>query len=70
MLLIHPPGSPAGRDDRILDCEIMMEPVFERLLDAAVIVGWTEDEVQAALLRLVQTRIRSKIRRRSPLCKL
>ena len=65
MLMIDAPRLPAGHDDRFLDCEIMLEPAFERLADAAVVVGWTEDEVEAALLRLMQARIRSKIRRRA-----
>ena len=52
MPLIHMPRRPDNHPDRVCDCEIVLEPAFESLANAAVMAGWSEDEVEAALLRL------------------
>ena len=65
MPLIDMPRRPDNHSDRVCDCEIVLEPAFESLADAAVMAGWSEDEVEAALLRLTQARIRSKIGRKA-----
>jgi hypothetical protein len=63
MPLIARPRLRGNHPDRLCDCEIVLEPAFESLADAAVMAGWSEDEVEAALLRLTQARIRSNIGR-------
>ena len=43
--------------DRDLQCEVALAPAFDQLVDAAAVVGWSEDEVANALLSLAQYRV-------------
>jgi hypothetical protein len=63
MPLIETPRRPDNHPDRLCDCEDVLEPAFESLANAAVMAGWSEEEVGAALFRLTRARIRSNIGR-------
>lgn len=49
---IAPPRRAANNADRDLDCQFALEPAFQMLASRAQAVGWSEDEVAAALLEL------------------
>ena len=65
MAKIRPPRLPLDDPERTIDCELYLEPAFDELADAAVKAGWTEDEVEAALVGLAKSRILARIERRS-----
>ena len=48
--------------ERAIECEMYLEPTLAKMADAAVIAGWTDDEVEAALLKLIKARILAGIR--------
>jgi hypothetical protein len=52
-----PPGDP----DRVLQLEEFLEIGLQGLTDEAVEAGWSDDEVDAALLGLVRARILARI---------
>jgi hypothetical protein len=61
MLPIEPPRLPPDDPDRAIECEFHLEAAFAELADAAVAAGWTEDELEAALVGLAKARIMSRI---------
>jgi hypothetical protein len=52
-----PPGDP----DRVLQLEEFLEIGLQGLTDEAAEAGWSDDEVDAALLGLVRARILTRI---------
>jgi hypothetical protein len=60
---IKPPRLPEGHPDRYLDAEFYLEPAFDELADTAKASGWSEDEVEAALLGLAKAPILARIER-------
>jgi hypothetical protein len=61
MLPIEPPRLPEDDQDRAIECEFHLEAAFAELADAAVAAGWTEDEVEVALIALVKSRLMSRL---------
>ena len=60
---IPPPPLPPGDPDRAIECETHLEPAFDELAEEALAQGWSEDEVEAALVGLARNRILSRIER-------
>jgi hypothetical protein len=59
-----PPPPPDLEDlDHALDCELSIEPKFDELAEEAMAAGWSEDDVDAALLSLARHRILARIER-------
>jgi hypothetical protein len=58
------PPPPVLEDlDHALDCELHIEPGFDDLAKEAVAAGWSETDVDAALLSLARHRILARIER-------
>jgi hypothetical protein len=55
--VIPSPTLAADHPDREIDCEFYLEPTFQALAEASVAAGWTEDEVDSALIGLARARI-------------
>lgn len=49
---IDPPRHPVGHPDRGIDCAAAIEPAVRSLEEAAIVAGWTPDEVALALVDL------------------
>jgi hypothetical protein len=60
---VPPPPLPPDDPDRALDCELHLEPAFDELADQALAAGWSEDEVESALLSLARHRVLARIER-------
>jgi hypothetical protein len=59
-----PPPVPVLDDlDRELECELHIEPAFDEIADRAIAAGWSEDQVDAALLSLARHRILARVER-------
>jgi hypothetical protein len=56
------PRLPADDPNRAIEREMYLEPALANFADAAVVAGWTEDEVEATLLKLAKTRILKRVR--------
>jgi hypothetical protein len=54
------PEERVDHQDRIADCEIALEPVFQAIAVEAVGVGWTEDDVIQGMLNLSVAQLRNK----------
>jgi len=48
-------------EDRRLDCQCSLEPIFDNVTRMALASGWTEDDVAYALLEFARTNIRALI---------
>src|SRR4051794_21685467 len=57
-----PPNSSTGTD-RVVDCELYLEPILDEMAACAIVKGWSEDEVEEALAGLVRNRVLSKMER-------
>jgi hypothetical protein len=58
---IPSPTLAADHPDRGIDCEMYLERAFQALAEAAVSAGWTEDEVDSALIELAKARITMRV---------
>jgi hypothetical protein len=52
---------PVPDPGRALDCEFELEAAFNELAGRAEAVGWSNDEVEAALLSLARHRVLARI---------
>jgi hypothetical protein len=60
---IPPVPLPVPDPDRVLNCEFELEGAFNELAERALAVGWSDDEVEAALLSLARHRVLARIER-------
>ena len=49
--------------DRVVDCELYLEPILDEMAEGAIARGWSEEEVESALVGLARNRILSRIDR-------
>ena len=61
MAKILPVPVPVPDADRVLDCEFELEAAFNEVAERALAVGWSSDEVEAALLSLARHRVLVRI---------
>jgi hypothetical protein len=54
---ILPVPVPLPDPDRVIDCEFHLEAAFNEVAERAPAVGWSDDEVEAALLSLERHRV-------------
>jgi hypothetical protein len=45
-------------EDRRLDCQLSLEPIFDNITRLALHCGWTEDDIAFALLELARANIK------------
>jgi len=58
---ILPVPLPLPDPDRLLDREFELEAAFNELAERALAIGWSSDEVEAALLNLARHRVLIRI---------
>jgi hypothetical protein len=58
---IPSPSLPLDDPDRVIDCELYLEPAFEELAEAAEAAGWSGDEIDSALISLARSRITRRV---------
>lgn len=51
------PQIPAEHQDRLINCEADLEPVFKALAEIAERAGWSGDEVATALVNLADNHV-------------
>ncbi|TPK81647.1 hypothetical protein [Mesorhizobium sp. B2-4-17] len=51
--MISPPKRSEAYADRELDCQEVMEPGFQAIVDCMIEAGWTRGEVMRSLRRLI-----------------
>jgi len=56
MAKMSAPAGPPGDPDRILDCEFYLEPAFNDLVDQALGAGWSNNEIDMALVAIARRR--------------
>jgi hypothetical protein len=60
---ISPPPAPLDDPNQALECELHLEPAFDELASRAQAEGWSEADVDTALLSLARHRILARIER-------
>lgn len=58
--MIAPPHRSPIHPDRPIECEEKLAPVLDRLVDEAVVAGWSAAEVEAALLAVALARLAAR----------
>lgn len=58
--MIVPPRYSEHHPDRATDCQAALEPEFQSIARRAIGAGWTESEVEFALLCLAMAEIRRR----------
>jgi hypothetical protein len=55
--MVKPPAVSEQHPDRSLECELALEHAVDALADVAHLSGWSEKEINHAILRLALARI-------------
>jgi hypothetical protein len=56
---IKSPKHPVDHPDRVIDCERAIEPLFQAMAVEALAIGWSEEDVSAAMLNLAVAQIKT-----------
>ena len=51
--MIDPPKSQDDCADRLLDCEVGMEAMFQTMIEEMAEVGWNPEEIERAVFKLI-----------------
>lgn len=63
MKKIQPPRLRPDDPDRIVDCELYLEPAVDELAVGAMACGWSEEEIETALIGVAKGRMLARIER-------